>query len=60
MDAVGREMLGLEPVHVQEHAENPPALGDRRAKTLAHCPEILKLSSTSIFHPGTVNGNKGK
>lgn len=50
----------LEPAYVQEHAGNPPALGDRHAKTLIRCPEILELSITSVFHPAAVNGNKGK
>lgn len=53
-------MLVLEPAYVQEHAGNPPALGDRHAKTLIRCPEILELSITSVFHPAAVNGNKGK
>lgn len=39
MDAVGREMLGLEPAYVQEHAGNPPSCLGRQA-----CKDTYTLS----------------
>lgn len=58
MDAVGSEMLGLEPACGQEHAGNAAALRDRCPKMPIMCG-TWDLRSTSVFPAGAVNSKEG-